>query len=397
MLNCMTFHAWDRLAFVFLLVLSVVAAISPALAEVGAVALIVAWAVTQFSPAYRAFWKKIPVVLLGLLLIFALWGIGVSALSQRPWDSLRHCASKWGEWIVVMLAVCSTLSSKRRMRIFFIVLIAGSFLMAFDGAWQYIFGKDLLRGKPLLYGMYSTASFPYYTIYACYVVTLFLIGVGLRLKRQLSLRENIFLTVHHVVFLLILVFTFSRAAWLGAVIGLAGLALWRERKLSIFIAGGIGLLLLLSPTGVTFRFKEFFSGSWGGYRPEIWQATLTMIHDQWWGVGINNFSHTITRYYPSGGYAHNSLLQLAAEFGIPGVILFLSLFLGIFISTLRKFYRDFSFEAAAGYATVFALVGFLVHAFFDNHLFNEQLAVLFWMLSGSLLAIVILPSNRSCP
>lgn len=75
----------------------------------------------------------------------------------------------------------------------------------------------------------------------------------------------------------------------------------------------------------------------GAGRIDIWMVGLKIAKDNWIkGVGINNFPYAYTEYFPkTGGIdrfiglnrdAHNNYLIVVSELGIPGFLLFLSLF-----------------------------------------------------------------------
>jgi putative inorganic carbon (HCO3(-)) transporter len=153
-----------------------------------------------------------------------------------------------------------------------------------------------------------------------------------------------------VVFLL----TQSRGGYIG--LGLALLILlflalspkWRRY-------GGVTLIILVVVTGVILFSNREGARSWITgtdlaseatfsvatlqQRLEIWARAVQGIHDfPFTGMGLNGFRKVVPVLYPlfnfpadfDIGHAHNELLQAALDLGIPGLVAFISLYLGAF-------------------------------------------------------------------
>ncbi len=129
----------------------------------------------------------------------------------------------------------------------------------------------------------------------------------------------------------------TRNAVLGAVAGIAAtLAIRRPRSLAMMLIF-VPALYMLSPQSI----RDRFSGGWNTSDPntrnriELFQTSMRLIHDNpWFGVGPKNVGVEALRYRGSGEYPdwmyqhmHNNVLQIAAERGIPGLLLWL-LFMG---------------------------------------------------------------------
>lgn len=386
-----SFSFMDRLAYCFSLGLLVCLPFSPALSEIFSVSFLVTWLITQFSPDYRKFWKKIPFWLWAVLAGLMIWGLAVSAFSRFPLNALAGCVTKWGEWMFLAIAAVSVLSTPKRVDTFLKVAILSSLVIVLDGFWQYFFGWDLLRHRELLHGFYPLASFTYYTRFASYIAVFFILGIGMNLNSGLPRTERWILFVHHALFFVMLILTFSRGAWLAASAGFAALTFFREKRLLVIASLGLLSFLLFTPADLMFRFGINWGGEADGYRRDIWYASLDMIRSHLWtGVGINNFLREFApRFFGESVYAHNSFIQFAAETGVPGLALLLTWFFGVLgwsFSELRKTNSRFT---SAGFGLVFALGAFLIHSLVDSLFFNSSLAAIFWLLLGALLGLVI--------
>ena len=93
----------------------------------------------------------------------------------------------------------------------------------------------------------------------------------------------------------------------------------------------------------------------------------------------------------SPAYAHNCYLQIWAETGIFSLLAFILFFSLILYKGIRA-YRKNSNPFLLG--LICGLFGFLVHCFFDIHLYSLQLAFLFWLMLGSLVAATKLENKH---
>ncbi|MFZ0545178.1 MAG: O-antigen ligase family protein [Candidatus Promineifilaceae bacterium] len=151
-----------------------------------------------------------------------------------------------------------------------------------------------------------------------------------------------------------LVFSWSRGAWLGFGAGMTTLALFFPRRrwigLLLIVVGG-GLFLVgnqfgLIPASISARINSFQDDlSFGDVRGvdindanyavlerlAHWQAALDMAKDNLWtGVGFGNYEPAYGDYalinwpFPLG-HAHNYYLNILAETGVPGLVVYLFL------------------------------------------------------------------------
>ena len=121
----------------------------------------------------------------------------------------------------------------------------------------------------------------------------------------------------------------------------------------------------------------------------LWRGTLRMIADYPFGAGGRHFHVLSPIYAPeamtdesSGGRSsHNSYLQTAAEWGIPGLALWLA-FLGSAVLTLHRIRRrcrgpDWFYDRSL--ALELGLIGTLVAAFFSVRFYGESI---YWLAAA---------------
>ncbi len=102
-------------------------------------------------------------------------------------------------------------------------------------------------------------------------------------------------------------------------------------------------------------------------RLELWRAGYDMASDNpWLGVGPGNYPNAVVFYNPDLARlpAHNSIAAIAAETGIPGLLLFLGLILSIFTILVRQIAAAGSFRHQAARMLLAAIMGLLVGGLF---------------------------------
>ncbi len=127
-------------------------------------------------------------------------------------------------------------------------------------------------------------------------------------------------------------------------------------------------------------------------RIEIWRNTFASIKDHpLLGVGIGNFTTVIGKNISAakkGASAHNLFLDIFAETGLLGLIVFLAIFYEIlktafltFKSSTGELYKFFALSAGV------YIVWVLGYSLFDVVLLNDKVLILFMVLAGSLYAV----------
>jgi O-antigen ligase len=192
--------------------------------------------------------------------------------------------------------------------------------------------------------------------------------------------------------LLCLVWTWSRGAWLGFIIGIILFSLiYSRRTLAILMAAGISLPLVgyLLPQDVAGRFASIgnMADSSTYYRVFTWRGVLRMLHEVWIsGIGVGQTA--FEQLYPVFAYAgtgsaphsHNLTMQIISETGIFGFVIF-AIVMFLFFQNGFEFIRNSAgkdrLTVAAGVA---GIVSILVMGMFDYIWYNYRVFFLFWIL-----------------
>lgn len=205
--------------------------------------------------------------------------------------------------------------------------------------------------------------------------------------------------------------TYSRAAWLAGLVGCAGVAayaLWRLRRwptmlalTTVAVAAAVTLTIWREPY-LRALMESLVRPSGHVYqtRWQLWRQTLSMIgHAPLFGVGPGNYTTAFVAGYASDAtrasalHAHNTLLHVAAESGVPAAVALAFVF-------WRALTRLWQAPVASGRLGVIraglfgALVVFVARSLFDHFMgglpTSTRFTVVCWLLLAMASAAVTL-------
>lgn len=194
--------------------------------------------------------------------------------------------------------------------------------------------------------------------------------------------------------LLALYFTYSRGAWGAVAVALLFILLMPGRRWLLAGAAtvGAGLLALLA----LLPLERLISSETSLQRLRLWQAALDMIRDHpVLGVGLDNFLYQYPRYMqeeawaePNLSHPHNILLDFWTRTGILGVASLVWLQVAFWRAALGL-YRHLpeGIDRALVLGLMASMVDFLVHGLIDNSFFLIDLAFVFWLTYGLVMAM----------
>jgi len=220
-------------------------------------------------------------------------------------------------------------------------------------------------------------------------------GMGRRIWR-------VTLAVSLITMMIMLILTQSRGAILGIMIGVFAFFLWYDRRfvwiflLAPFAAFALAVALgihglddalpLIDPAGVTIS-----------RRVELWQRGIWMVQDfPYTGIGIANFDLATETWYPlvlqppdaRMTHAHNDLLQVAVDFGIPGLVAYVAL-LTSFVGMAWRAYQWLP-DSGVRILIVGLVCGMLAHQVFgltDAFQLGTKPGVVMWGIMGLVAAL----------
>ncbi len=212
------------------------------------------------------------------------------------------------------------------------------------------------------------------------------------LQTRLAGWERWFCMVSLALTLAALVLAASRGAFLGLAAGLLLMVLRSGRKLrTLALTSAVAFpLLVVMPTSPLVRLLDPHHGDVQSTdtRMILWQAGLQMFRENpLIGVGARNFKRHIESLRITDDLdimrafiAHNTYIEVAAELGLPGLLAFLGVIAGTFVTLERVRRRSFDvgvpLAGAAAEGMQVALVGYCVAIFF----LSAEYQKFFWLM-----------------
>lgn len=327
--------------------------------------------------------------ILFLFLIFFFAFMDLSLLNSGPLvvKSLKVLLMKWGRFPLLLWAIIDTFQDTKRIARAVYVILFSATLVGLTVFTQKFLGFEFLRGRAsggLL--VPSIGPFKNPNGLAAYLTCVVPVVLSFSLWKWKRITVKVCFFLITAMLILSSFWTSCRGGWLGLIAGLIFVTLvvnyqrikkvfWALFLFSyVFCVPLIGFVLFFFRNrGDSNRFI-LFQGAWG----MIKEHPLL-------GKGLGTFMDYCAFYTNNFGayYAHNCYLQIWAESGIFSLLSFL-LFVGyVFYRSIKvglKIPRSLNFFLLTGLTA--GLLGFLVHSFFEVHLYSFQLSFLFWVVLG---------------
>ena len=326
------------------------------------------------KPDFKAF--KNPTYLL-LLAFFSFSALSMVNSGEYFAKSLNALIFKWLEYLFIFVIVEDTMNTPKRVRNSVVAFLLSGTIIGLDAIFQKITGFDLLRQRELIIGR-VTAAFKVTNILAAYLIPVLISTIAFLSSKSIDRKKRIFLIFSSTLLVSVLIFTFSRAGWLGFIAALIFL-LFLSRNIKV---AAVPLLLFLSILLVVPTLRDRVTAHGDAQRVKLFTTTVKMIKaNPVLGHGVGTYMDRFSRYHPdtNPAYAHNSYMQIWAETGIFSFLSFMAFLSLLLAKSVKAVLRNRDFILMG---LVCGIFGFLVHSFFDNHFYSLQLSFLFWTLAG---------------
>ncbi|MDD7362572.1 MAG: O-antigen ligase family protein [Peptoniphilus sp.] len=351
------------------------------------------------DPLVVASHETVPYVYFLLMAIQTVTSIMISG-------SLRDMAIHTAGLMLLIMIVNEADDEKRLHEIFSAIAIAST-VLALIGIAQYVIGIDVeeewvdkASNGDIRARVYSLFGNP--NIFAEYLVMTMPILVGVFWTTK---RDSVRLTfiAMFLINLLALFMTMSRGGWLGLAVA-AFVFLFIVRKELLLLAIPIsGVVIAALPQTIISRFMTIFNlrDTSTSYRFKIWEVTGKVIHDHFLiGLGLGHlpFKYTFERYIRTMPiyHAHNTFIQIFAEIGLVGFILFLIFIVAIFINLWRyPLKSEDPYMRVMGAAMTASFAGMLFHGMFENIFYMTKITTTFWILLAITFSLVRICKKRN--
>ena len=154
---------------------------------------------------------------------------------------------------------------------------------------------------------------------------------------------------------------------------------------SLIVGLLLGALLISHPARVVNRLGQTTDDDWGG-RPMIWRLTRELVaRYPMTGVGYGAYEGAMPLYQPEPrglmvNHAHNQYLEIAADTGIPGLVLFVLALLALLRLHARRQRHDHSGQRYLRSGALVGLIGLGVQSIWETPLLTP--AVL-WLAAAA--------------
>ncbi|MBN1222892.1 MAG: O-antigen ligase family protein [Candidatus Aminicenantes bacterium] len=207
--------------------------------------------------------------------------------------------------------------------------------------------------------------------------------------------------------LVVLLLTSTRSAWVGVVIAAAVVLFFFKPKTLVIMPVAVALVLVLSPKEVKQRAASIFSlkSYSNAQRIEYMRTGIRIIREYpFFGTGPDTvdmvFQHP--KYHLSeeakrNVHLHNNIIQIAAERGIPTLIVWLAFMAWAFSSLIRLLPNR---DPLLFPLTVAAVAAFLAHfaaGLFEYNFADSEVAALFFFIITVPFAQAKILANREPP
>lgn len=369
------------------------------LALVAGLTLIMAW-------RHRDIRIRLLTPISGLVYAYVALGILISLITRPPFTTFIYGLKTDAEFLVAFICAYA-LAGPRTLKYATKAVIGGLVIVATFGALQaLLLPKDILTwfgygastiqpyanltAQVSSFRILSTLGGPnqlgsYLILPICLLVTLML--------RRWRWWQPIILTLA----LVTLWHTYSRSAWLATAIALTvtvAIELPRRWRKQALVAGGVVAILLLIGVALSLTREPslqayILHGNLNQYgqigsdaeRIESQENGLKSIIRRPLGQGLGS-SGPASKYGPSYTITENYYLQLAAEVGLAGLAIFVSIQILVGLELWRRSKKLLPAAALLGSLVGISIINFLLHGWADS-----STALIFWIYAGLALGV----------
>ncbi len=291
--------------------------------------------------------------------------------------------------IPIVYIVAANVTDQKFLKILLMAFVGVMVILSIIGIQKYLAGGGGLEGRLKLYHHYMTSG-GILMIVSLIALAFAFVGAPLRI-RVAALACGMLM-------LFPLLFTFTRSSWLGFLCGFVMMGALQGRKWILGVLILAFAFFVFAPLSVKKRALSVFDPHHANNveRTYMWNAGLEMMRDYpLTGVGDMDLGELYAKYKPpeakeQHGHLHSNFIMFGVTLGIPGLIVFLALFINIFIRELKMYFsipdKEWLLKGVAlGSLAVF--VGFQVNGLFEWNFGDAEIAMLLWLTVGLALAV----------
>ena len=309
-----------------------------------------------------------------LVLLFCLLALLSMPLAIEPALAWETFSGAFIRCVLIFVIMVNAVRTTARLKgLYWVALLAGLALSA-KAVYDYRAGNLVVEGYRV--GGVGEGIFGNPNEVALFLVTVAPVTVALALGSR-SVSGRLFYAAGSLLMLAAVVVTFSRGGFLGLAVALALLA-WKVGRRNRFAVAALAsvccvALLAAAPSNFALRVLSIFVpsldpvGSSDMRQQLLWASLWTAARHPLLGIGMGNF----TLVSPRSLVSHNSYTQVAAEMGLPALLVYLAFLLTPFkgLSRVERATHEARKESRHYHLAVglqAALAGYAVSSFFAS-------------------------------
>lgn len=380
--------------------------ILPTMALVGLIALtFVSFAIRLMSDKsykYRVTEFSLPVCLY-LTVLAVTTALGVNRL-----ESLK-VALVYAVFTLFFILVVNTVRTERQWKnVIFVMLITAAivslygiaqnfFLSSTASSWVDSESFDSIKTR-----VYSTLSNP--NVLGEYIILMFPIAFAVLFTKIKEWHRFADLAVNAVIFLCLLL-TWSRGAWIGAVLAVGFFIMRKDKFWLALCVMAVLVVPTVIPADIITRLFSIgdISDSSTSYRVAIWVAGARLAGNylpHGIGVGSQAFLTAYPEFALSGAefalHSHNFYTQWLVDMGLPGLVSFIMIISASFRQVVTAG-RKSHFTRTVMLAMGCALIGWLFQGIAENLWYNNRMLLFFWAYMGLLASGAYISRDEEAP
>lgn len=351
--------------------------------------------------------KDFSVDILGLPIgFFLIYAIINTFTSVNVMGSIRDLALNCAG-ISFVFAMVNSLNKKEDINVFVSFLMLSSLFAALVGVRQIFTGvvmrpewTDVENSQDIAVRIYSVFTNP--NIFAEYLVILTPLAVGTMWHTK-SMKKKLTFIIGVGVLLLALLMTMSRGGWLGIFVAAFVFVLIVDKRLLVLAIPIVLIAIPFLPKSILQRFISIGSNVDSSilYRTKIYQITANIIKDNFIngvGFGYIPFKQVYETYIRTMPiyHAHNTFLEIFAEGGIIGLLVFLILIFSLIKNGLCYLTKSSDkYIKYLGAGAMASLFGILANGMTEHILYMPRIIFTFWILVGLIICLIRLSKNSN--
>ena len=313
--------------------------------------------------------------------------------------------------IVLYFLIVDNIKDKAKIIRIINLLIIFTTLAALYGIFQHFTGIDFFGHTRHLHGTLCrcTGFFGQPITFGEYLSMVLIMALMLLFAASEKKRRFLFGLSIPIIFAG-LVFTYSRAAWVGLLAGITTIGVLNGKRALLVLSVGVVLICItlaffpkLSVTKRAISILDLAYWS-GAERTYLWRSSLKIIKDHpITGVGVDGFRKVYPQYIlpqakePHLTHPHNTFLGIAVECGILGLAAFLWFLVTLFKMTLDVFRKTSDkYLKAVGLGCFGAFSAFVVSGLTEYNFGDSEVVVLFYLFMGLTMVIHKMCEEGEC-